>query len=200
MSRKYEAVVIGGSWGGMNAAVEVLKHLPAAFPLPVILVLHRMRGVNSELPALIRKKTYVEVKEADEKEAMQQSTVYVAPADYHLLIEEDKTFSLDVSEAILFSRPSIDVTFESAAQVFGDRLIGIVLSGASKDGSQGLYTIDRAGGTTIVQDPSQAEADTMPQSAREVVKQAKVMKLEEIASFLLAVGNGINKSEPGEWI
>jgi two-component system chemotaxis response regulator CheB len=114
MSRNYEAIVIGGSWGGMNAAVEILKCLPANFPLPVILVLHRMRGVNSELPALIRKKTYMQVKEADEKEVMRQSTVYVAPADYHLLIEQDKTFSLDVSEAILFSRPSIDVTFESA--------------------------------------------------------------------------------------
>jgi two-component system chemotaxis response regulator CheB len=185
MSRKnYEAVVIGGSWGGMNAAVEILRHLPAKFPLPVVLVLHRMRGVNSELPALIRKKTYIQVKEADEKEEMRQSTVYVAPADYHLLIEQDKTFSLDVSEAILFSRPSIDVTFESAAQVFGDRLIGIILSGASKDGSQGLKAIARSGGITIVQDPSQAEADMMPQSAMNVVKQAKVMKLQEIASFL----------------
>jgi two-component system chemotaxis response regulator CheB len=187
MSRNYEAIVIGGSWGGMNAAVEILKCLPANFPLPIILVLHRMRGVNSELPALIRKKTYMQVKEADEKEVMQRSTVYVAPADYHLLIEWDKTFSLDVSEAILFSRPSIDVTFESASQVFGDRLVGIVLSGASKDGSQGLYAIAQAGGLTIVQDPSQAEADTMPQSAREVVKQARVLKLQEIASFLLSL-------------
>ena len=188
MSGNYEAVVIGGSWGGMNAAVEILKQLPAAFPLPVVLVLHRMRGVNSELPALIRKKTYVEVKEADEKEKMQKSIVYVAPADYHLLIEQDKTFSLDVSEAILYSRPSIDVTFESAAQVFGNRLVGIVLSGASKDGTQGLHTIAKAGGTAIVQDPSEAEADTMPQSAMDVVKQARIMKLEEIASFLLTLG------------
>jgi two-component system chemotaxis response regulator CheB len=190
MYRNYEAIVIGGSWGGMNAAVEILKCLPADFPLPVILVLHRMRGVNSELPALIRKKTYMQVKEADEKEMMRQSTVYVAPADYHLLIERDKTFSLDVSEAILFSRPSIDVTFECASQVFGERLVGIVLSGASKDGSQGLYAIAKAGGVTIVQDPSQAEADTMPQSAREVVKQARVLKLQEIASFLLSLRNG----------
>jgi two-component system chemotaxis response regulator CheB len=113
--------------------------------------------------------------------------VYIAPADYHLLIEQDQTLSLDVSEAILFSRPSIDVTFESAAQVFGEKVIGIVLSGASKDGSQGLLNIARAGGLAIVQDPGQAEVDTMPQSAIELVTQAKVMTLHEIASFLLSL-------------
>lgn len=187
MSGNYKAVVMGGSWGGMNAAVEILKHLPADYPLPIVLVLHRLKGVSSELPALIRKKTYIQVKEADEKEEMQPSTVYIAPADYHLLVEQDKTFSLDVSEAILFSRPSIDVTFESAAEVFGDKLIGIVLSGANKDGSQGLYTIVEAGGKAIIQDPSQAEVNTMPQSAMEVVKRARVMTLHEIASFLLSL-------------
>ncbi|MDO1445842.1 chemotaxis protein CheB [Rhodocytophaga aerolata] len=187
MSGKYKAVVMGGSWGGMNAAVEILKYLPADYPLPIVLVLHRLKGVISELPALIRKKTYVQIKEADEKEKMQPGTVYIAPADYHLLIEQDQTFSLDVSEAILFSRPSIDVTFESAAEVFGKKLIGIVLSGASKDGSQGLYTICRAGGQAIVQDPRQAEVTTMPQAAIETVKRAKVLTLDEIAAYLLAV-------------
>jgi two-component system chemotaxis response regulator CheB len=187
MSRNYDAVVMGGSWGGMNAAVEILRRLPSDFPLPVVLVLHRMRGVSSELPALIRKKTYMQVKEADEKEEIQPGMVYVAPADYHLLIEQDLTFSLDVSEAILFSRPSIDVTFESAAQVFGEKVIGIVLSGASKDGSQGLFSIAKTGGLALIQDPGQAEVNTMPQSAMEVVKQAKVMKLHEIALFLLSL-------------
>jgi two-component system chemotaxis response regulator CheB len=187
MSGKYKAVVMGGSWGGMNAAVEILKYLPADYPLPIVLVLHRLKGVISELPALIRKKTYVQIKEADEKEKMQPGTVYIAPADYHLLIEQDQTFSLDVSEAILFSRPSIDVTFESAAEVFGKKLIGIVLSGASKDGSQGLYAICKAGGQAIVQDPRQAEVTTMPQAAIEAVKRAKVMTLDEIAAYLLDV-------------
>lgn len=178
---------MGGSWGGMNAAIEILRHLPSDFALPVVLVLHRMRGVSSELPALIRKKTYIQVKEADEKEEIRPGMVYVAPADYHLLIEQDQTFSLDVSEAILFSRPSIDVTFESAAQVFGEKVIGIVLSGANKDGSRGLLNIAQTGGLAIVQDPRQAEVDTMPQSAIELVKQAKVMTLHEIASFLLSL-------------
>jgi two-component system, chemotaxis family, protein-glutamate methylesterase/glutaminase len=190
MRGKYEAIVMGGSWGGMNAAVEILKHLPADYPLPIVLVLHRLKGVSSELPALIRKKTYVQIKEADEKEKMQPGTVYIAPADYHLLVEQDHTFSLDVSEAILFSRPSIDVTFESAAEVFGSKLIGIILSGASKDGSQGLYTICKAGGQAIVQHPGQAEVDTMPQSAIESVKRAKVMTLDEIAACLVALRNG----------
>jgi two-component system chemotaxis response regulator CheB len=171
----------------MNAAIEILRRLPSDFALPVVLVLHRMRGVSSELPALIRKKTCIQVKEADEKEEIQPGMVYIAPADYHLLIEQDQTLSLDVSEAILFSRPSIDVTFESAAQVFGEKVIGIVLSGASKDGSQGLLNIARAGGLAIVQDPGQAEVDTMPQSAIELVTQAKVMTLHEIASFLLSL-------------
>jgi len=182
---KYQAVVVGGSWGGMHAVIKMLSCLPPTINFSFIIVLHRLKDVKSPLVELIAAQIKIPVKEADEKEAILPGHAYIAPANYHLLIESDKTFSLDASERVNFSRPSIDVTFESAAQAFKDKLIGIVLTGANEDGSKGLQKIGEAGGCTIIQDPKDALSPTMPKAAIQLINTAKVLPLTEICSFLV---------------
>jgi two-component system, chemotaxis family, protein-glutamate methylesterase/glutaminase len=161
---KYELVIIGGSAGSLEAFLEMVPHLPADTGLVYLLVLHR-KNSDSVLTSLLSEKTSMAVKEAEEKESIMPGTLYIAPADYHLLIEQTRTFSLDDSEKVNYSRPSIDVSFESAAEVYGPKLIGILLSGANSDGALGLKSILEAGGRTIVQDPQEASVSYMPQSA-----------------------------------
>ncbi|MBC7391445.1 MAG: chemotaxis protein CheB [Opitutaceae bacterium] len=182
----YEAIVIGGSWGGMEAVIKIIKDLPVLFPLPIIVVMHRQKNVESSLCSVIKKNTRLSIKEITDKERIHPGTIYLVPANYHVFIEKDKTFSLDVSENVLFSRPSIDIVFESAALVFRKKLIGILLTGANSDGSQGLKTISEMGGLTIVQDPMEAISKTMPMSAIEKVKVDYVLKLNEIQSLLMS--------------
>lgn len=180
-------VVMGGSWGGIQASLSILKELPASFPLPIVLVLHRLRNYDSDLQSIYSKKLSLKVTEIEEKESLEAGCLYLAPANYHVLIEKDLSFSLDVSELENFSRPSIDVTFVSAADVFKEGLIGILLSGASKDGSQGLKYMAAKGGQTIVQDPAEAEAETMPKSAINIVPNCRIFKLEKITEYLLSL-------------
>lgn len=182
----YEAIVIGGSWGGMEAVIKIIKDLPVLFPLPIIVVMHRQKNVESSLCSVIKKNTRLSIKEITDKEKLYPGTIYLVPANYHVFIEKDKTFSLDVSENVLFSRPSIDIVFESAALVFRNKLIGILLTGANSDGSQGLKTISEMGGLTIVQDPLEAISKIMPLSAIEKVKVDYVLKLNEIQSLLMS--------------
>lgn len=184
MDQRYEAIVIGGSWGGMNAVIHILKDIPKCCEMPVIVVLHRLRDVESELPEIIARKTGLVVKEIDEKEPILSGNVYIAPADYHVLIESDKTFTLDYSHPVNYSRPSIDVLFQSAADVYKNKLVGILLTGANSDGSRGLKKIQEKGGLTIVQNPEEAEVDTMPRSALKLIKPMHVYKMEEIRNFL----------------
>ncbi|MCC9135107.1 chemotaxis protein CheB [Pontibacter silvestris] len=179
-----ELIVIGGSWGGIQASLSILKGLPANYKIPIVLVLHRLRSMEGELQHIYEKKLALKVEEIEEKEEIKACHVYLAPANYHVLIEKDRTFSLDVSELENYSRPSIDVTFTSAVEVFDENMIGILLSGANKDGSSGLQAIRNAGGITIIQDPEEAEVSTMPLSALELVPDCKIMKLERIQEFL----------------
>lgn len=177
-------IVMGGSWGGLQASLAVLSKLPADYPIPIVLVLHRLKNFESNLPDLYRNKLLLMVQEIEEKERIVGGNVYITPANYHALIERDHTFSLDVSEYENHSRPSIDVTFRSAVAVYGAGTAGILLSGASKDGSQGLKEIKDQGGLVIAQDPAEAEVATMPASAIKIIPDCRVMTLTGIHDFL----------------
>jgi two-component system, chemotaxis family, protein-glutamate methylesterase/glutaminase len=183
--KKYEAIVIGGSVGGMDAVSEILSGLPESFGPPIVIVLHRLKNVQSSLIYLLDQKTALEVREIADKDLIENNKVYVAPANYHTLIEKERFFSLDCSPPVKFCRPSADVLFESAAQVYKDKLIGIILTGANDDGSAGLKAVSGHGGLAIVQDPSTAVGAQMPLAAIEAVSGSLIMKIDEIKSYLL---------------
>src|SRR5690349_15815709 len=126
-----ELIVIGGSWGGTDAVIHILSGLPTTFRTPVVVVLHRQKNVESALHEIIGRYISIDIKEVNEKEPVKGGSVYLAPSNYHVLIEKDKTFSLDVSEDVAFSRPSIDVLFESASMTYGDKVVGVLLTGAN---------------------------------------------------------------------
>ncbi|GAB3773846.1 chemotaxis protein CheB [Spirosoma horti] len=160
-----EAVVIGGSTGSIEVLLSLLPQLPASFSFALIIVVHRKNTADSTLANLLALKTNSPLSEVDDKEVIRPGSIYLAPADYHLLIEQSKIAALDDSEKINYSRPSIDVTFESAADVYGPALVGILLSGANADGSVGMAAIKKAGGTLVVQQPETALVGFMPQQA-----------------------------------
>jgi|SRR5689334_3985860 len=162
---RYKIVVIGGSAGSLDVIMKILPFLPQASGVTYIIVVHRKNDPDSILTQLIAARTKMMVKEVEDKEPLLPDAIYIAPPDYHLLVENESLFSLDSSEKIFFSRPSIDVTFESVAQIFGTRVIGILLSGANADGAQGLKRVREAGGYTIAQDPASADIGFMPAEA-----------------------------------
>jgi two-component system chemotaxis response regulator CheB len=182
-----EAVVIGASAGALEALSVILPALPEQFALPVMIVVHMPPDRHSVLAELFQKKCRVAVREAEDKEPLRSGTVYFAPPDYHLLVETDKSLSLSNDEPVLYSRPSIDVLFESAADAFGRGLIAIVLSGANQDGAAGLKAAVDAGGVGIVQRPDDAFAAAMPQAAKAMCPSALVLPLTEIAAYLQKV-------------
>lgn len=165
-SSPFDAIVIGGSAGAVSALTTILPAVPGSLGCPVFVVLHLPPARESLLVNLLAARCAVAVKEAEDKEIPQAGTVYVAPPDYHLLLEAGPMLALSVDEPVLFSRPSIDVLFESAADVYRNRLLAIVLSGASEDGAAGLAAVRQAGGMAIVQDPATAPSPLMPQAAR----------------------------------
>jgi two-component system chemotaxis response regulator CheB len=184
---KFEAVVIGASAGGLHALSEILKELPVSFPVPVIVIQHRSKEERMLLEQVLQLKCIIQIKQADEKENIMNGTVYFAPADYHLLVEKNRSFSLSSDAPVNFSRPSIDVTFETAAEAFGNELIGIILTGSSKDGAAGIEAIKKRGGITIAQNPVGAQFPFMPQAAINTGSVQYIFELEEIASFLLGI-------------
>jgi two-component system chemotaxis response regulator CheB len=190
----YEIVVVGTSWGGLSAVRELIAGLPKEFGLPLIVVQHRHKQSDHLLPQLLQEGTSLCVSEVEDKAPIAAGNVFVAPADYHLLIE-DGHFSLSMDEPVGYSRPSIDVTFTSAADTYGERAVGIVLTGANADGSRGLKRIHDRGGLTFVQLPATAESPTMPDAAIQCVPSARVLTLNEIAEKLatLPVGSGVSR-------
>lgn len=184
VAEQYKLMVIGGSAGSLEVIIKIFDSLPNAVSLTIVLILHRKSSVDNTLVDLLASKTAIQVKEVEDKEPLLINTVYVAPPDYHLLIEDKTSFSLDTSEKVLHSRPSIDVTFESAAEIFGKSVIGILLSGASADGAAGLCTIKECGGLTIVQDPETAEVGFMPQQAIQMGGVDKVINGNDLPSYL----------------
>ena len=187
-----EIIAIGGSVGGIKAVSEILKSLPADFPIPIVIVLHRLRNVSSSLQSVIQDSTELRIKEADEKETITPSCAYIAPANYHLLIEEDKTFALDYSETVKYSRPSIDLTFECIAEIYGKAAIGILLTGANDDGANGLLRMKNAGAKCYVQDPNTAHAKVMPRAAIGLGAADFLIHLEEIGPMLKKAVQSLN--------
>ena len=165
MHPDFNILIIGGSAGSLSRVLRLLPHLTKELNITVILIFHRKEAEDSTLKDIVMHKSGLTVKEVEDKDPILKHHIYIAPADYHLLIEKDLTFSLDFSEKINFSRPSIDVTFESAADAFGESVIGLLLSGANADGVNGLQAIQERGGRIAVQDPKSAEVPYMPQQA-----------------------------------
>lgn len=182
-----EAVVIGASAGALEALSSILPALPAGFRLPVIVVVHLPPDKRSVLAELFQAKCRIPVREVEDKEPISRGTVYFAPPDYHLLVEEEKSLALSKDEPVLFSRPSIDVLFESAADAYGPALIAIVLTGANQDGAEGMQAVVAAGGIALVQEPVGAFAAAMPQAAIQLSPSARVMSLDAIAAYLQEV-------------
>jgi two-component system, chemotaxis family, protein-glutamate methylesterase/glutaminase len=184
-----EAVVIGASAGAWEALSAILPALPAHFSLPLMIVVHMPSDRPSILAELFQARCRIAVREAEDKEPIVGGTAYFAPPDYHLLVEADKHLSLSSDEPILYSRPSIDVLFESAADAYGPALIAVVLSGANADGAAGIKAVADAGGTAIVQNPESAFAAAMPEAAKAACPGAQVLSLQEIAVYLEKVSS-----------
>lgn len=179
-----QAVVIGASAGALEALSAILPELPGTFGLPILVVVHIPPDRRSVLAELFEAKCRLPVREAEDKEPILGGTIYFAPPDYHLLVEADKCLALSSDEPVLFSRPSIDVLFESAADAYGPALIAIILTGANQDGSMGLRAIVEAGGTALVQSPQSALAAAMPEAAIQACPEAQVMTLDQITTYL----------------
>lgn len=191
----YELVVIGTSWGGLNAIRRVLKSLPGDFDLPIVVVQHRHRDSGDMLVGLLQDHTPFHVGEVEDKAELKPGCIYVAPADYHVLVEHGH-LELSTEEPFRFSRPSIDVTFESAADSYGRRTIGVVMTGANDDGARGLKRIADRGGRAIVQDPRTAESPVMPNAAIKMVPGADVVALEELGDHICAVKSRAAAARP----
>ena len=187
-ARNYQAVVGGVSAGGLDALKSLLAVIPKDFALALAIVQHRRPEQDDFLAGHLSKACRLPVKEAEDKEAVIGGMVYLAPANYHLLIESDKTFSLSTDEKVNFSRPSIDVLFETAAEAYGSRLIGVILTGASRDGATGLRRIKEKDGLAIVQDPQTAEYPAMPLAALQETEVDHMLSIERIGRLLCEYG------------
>lgn len=185
---RIEAIVIGASAGGVEALGQILPALPAGFRPALLIVLHLPRERPSLLVQIYEKRCALPIREADDKEPIEPGTVYFAPPDYHMLVERNRQIALSTDEPVHFSRPSVDVLFESAADVYGHRLLGMILTGANEDGAAGLHAIHRAGGITVVQQPDSAKVPLMVVSALQRNPADFVLSLPEIAELLKGLG------------
>ena len=184
----YELVVIGASVGGLEAVGRVLAGLPEGFALPIAVAQHRApSSADGDLPSMWQRETALRVCEPEDKTPIAPGTVYVAPADYHLMVETRGQFALSTDAPVLWARPSIDVLFQTAADAYGEGVIGVILTGASHDGSAGLSAIRRRGGCALVQKPSTAECDVMPSAALAATNVNHVLELGEVGRILAAL-------------
>lgn len=195
---RIDAVVIGASAGGVEALTALLPTLPAGLRASFFIVLHLPRERPSVLVEIFEPRCGLRVEEADDKTPVQPGTIYFAPPDYHLLLDKGPQLALSADEPVHFSRPSVDVLFESAADVYRERLLGIILTGANEDGAAGLAAVHRAGGLTVVQDPQTAQASLMVVSALKRTAPDFVLSLEQIAALLgtLAGGSAVEHRYP----
>ena len=184
---RFKIVVIGGSAGSLDVLFKLLPKLKWDLSPSILIVLHRRNSGESSLTELLATKTIIPIREVEDKDPIQPGYIYLAPSDYHVLIEKDFTFALDSSEKINFSRPSLDVTFESAAEIYGSHLAGIILSGANEDGTKGFQSIKKNGGTIIAQDPVTAQMPIMPQTAISNTNIDFILQINEIADFINSI-------------
>lgn len=188
--KTYRAIVVGTSAGGLHALTFLLNQLPPDYPIPIVVVQHRSKDQRDLFEEVLQSKCKIKIKQADEKEKIMGGYVYTAPPDYHLLVETDMTFSLSADELVLYSRPSINVLFESAAIVYRDKLVGIILTGANNDGASGISMIKKYGGLTIAQAPAEAQFPVMPGASIETKNIQHIWTLVEIQNFLLQISDG----------
>jgi two-component system, chemotaxis family, protein-glutamate methylesterase/glutaminase len=181
----YKAVIIGGSAGSFQVVTKILNSLPKSFPLPVLLCLHRLKHVRSGFVEALSLKSNIPVEEPYDKESLRPGRAYLAPANYHMYIELSNRIALSTEETVNHSRPSIDLSFITAANAYREKLIGIILSGANKDGALGLKKVHDNGGTVIVQDPAECEVKTMTQSALQLTRVDCVYTTDQIINFLI---------------
>ena len=184
----YSVVGVGTSWGGLAALSKLLRDLPADFGLPVVVVQHRGKDSDRLLAELLQDTTDLKVCEVEDKEPLTPGMVHIAPANYHVLVD-DGYLSLTLDEPVRFSRPSIDVMFASAADAYGPRAIGVVLTGANEDGARGLADIVKRGGLALVQNPRTAEIPIMPQAAVKAVPNAEILELDALAPRLIELSH-----------
>ena len=184
MPLKPEILIICGSAGSLEVLLEVLPGLRGDLRFPMVVVLHRKAGTDSALTQLMDARTSLKVVEAEEKDPILPAHIYIAPADYHLLFEQDHTFSLDYSEKVNYSRPSLDVCLESASLVYGATTAALLLSGANADGVEGLQQVQQAGGLIAVQDPATAQVPYMPQHALDALEIDIILSPKDMAGFI----------------
>jgi two-component system chemotaxis response regulator CheB len=178
---------MGASAGGFSAFNKLLPEFPPDFAAPIIIVYHMHYESDEYTITELNKKCPLAVKTAEDKEPVNSGYIYFGPPDYHLLIEQDKTFSLSIAGPVNYARPAIDVLFESASDVYRNKLIGVILTGANDDGSKGLHMIKSRGGTTVVQNPKKAEVSRMPESAVKMTNVNFILNLDEIAAKLIYI-------------
>ncbi|HEX6098735.1 MAG TPA: chemotaxis protein CheB [Thermoanaerobaculia bacterium] len=183
--QKYELIVLGCSMGGMSAMEQIFSVLPADFPVPIVVAQHRYRTSGEALPSFLRRHSKLNVVDALDKQWVHPGNVYLAPADYHLLVDRDGELSLSVDAAVAYSRPSIDVLFESAADAYLAGTVAVVLTGANADGARGAKRIKERGGFVVVQDPQTAESPEMPSAAIAATRVDRILPLNRIGPFLV---------------
>ncbi len=191
-SRAFRAVVMGGSAGGVEGLTAIFAALPADFDLPVLVVQHLHPSDDGAFARHLARVTRLTVVEPCDKERIERGRVYAAPANYHMLVDRNRTISLSVDEKVNWSRPSIDVLFESAAVAWGEAVVAVLLSGASADGAKGMRSVREAGGLTIAQDPDEAEHPLMPQSAIDAGGVGEILGLKEIGQRLIELAGMCN--------
>ncbi|SNR37965.1 chemotaxis protein CheB [Flavobacterium sp. ov086] len=187
-----KVVIIGGSAGSLNALMQILPEIDKLNNFALVIVLHRKSTDDQTLEDLIAFKASVAVKPLEDKVPLKSGFIYVAPSNYHLLFEKNETLSLDTSEKVNYSRPSIDVSFESAAEVYGESLVGILLSGSNTDGTYGLKAIKASGGTIVVQNPESADMPFMPNNAIQNTTPDFVLNNEELLQFIISINVAAN--------
>jgi len=182
--RNIKAIVIGGSAGSFPVALDLLSALPTNFSVPIIFAMHRLKHIKNGFVEALQTKSTIEVKEPYDKDKVKPGFAYVAPANYHLMIELAGTFSLSTEEMVHHSRPSIDILFKTAGYVYGKNMIGIMLSGANKDGAEGIFCAHKKGAYTIIQDPADSKVPTMPNAAINLFKPDLIADANAIIKFI----------------
>jgi two-component system chemotaxis response regulator CheB len=184
VTSEYDAIVIGVSAGGLNALIKIFSSIRKDLQVPIIVTQHLHPSDKSDLPDILNSKSRVKVMEVSDNMKIIPNQIYIGPPDHHLLINENKAFSLSKDAKLKHSRPSIDLMFNSASMVYGSRLVAVLLTGANNDGADGMKTIRQNGGFTIAQDPETAEFNAMPQSAIDTGMVDKILNLKEITDFI----------------
>ncbi len=184
ISHNIKLIVIGGSAGSFKVVTKILSELPADFKLPILLCLHRLKHVREGFVEALSLKSNIPVVEPYDKEKILKGKAYLAPSNYHMYLEMGNTIALSTDEPVNFSRPSIDLTYGSAGFVLKNKVLGIILSGANKDGADGMRKIHVNGGKTIIQSPEEASVKTMPKATLDLIDPTYVMNTEEIITYL----------------